>query len=350
MITEVSVKMNEGIHAEGAQSCLFCGTRGKSLAQDLRDRLFDAPGNWNLLRCPKCELNWLNPRPIQAELPKIYRGYHTHAGGDGVPNLHGVREFIRRIVLVPHLGYTAFPTNFLERLLGRALARVGPVREAVELSAMGLEGPPAGKLLDVGCGNGRLLALMQELGWEAVGVEPDEEAVKVARVQFGLSVFHGTLEQVHFPGASFDAVTMHHVIEHVSDPFRLLGECRRILRVGGRLAIVTPNGESLGRRFFGSDWRGWEVPRHFFVFSAKALGQLTERAGFRLTKLRTTARTSRWMWAASLLIRRDGALPGGSPTSQSLWLRAGGLAFQAIEECLCRVGDFGEELVLIARK
>jgi hypothetical protein len=53
---------------------------------------------------------------------------------------------------------------------------------------------------------------------------------------------------------------------------------------------------------------------------------------------------------ASRLIRRNGALPGGSPKEQHLWLRLEGLAFQTLEHRLCWLRDAGEEVVLIATK
>ena len=207
-----------------------------------------------------------------------------------------------------------------------------------------------GRLLDVGCGNGRFLAQMRKLGWEVVGVEPDPEAVRIAKERFGLEVFQGTLEEAGFPDNSFDAITMNHVIEHVPDPIRLLAECRRVLKPGGKLVVVTPNIWSLGRRLFGEHWRGWEVPRHLFLFSPKSLRTCAERAGLVVQNLRTTSKGARFIWAASWLIRRDGKLPGGSPQRVGLWLRLEGLAFWAVEYMLCRVGPFGEEIVVEAVK
>jgi len=46
---------NDGVRTEDARSCLLCSDEGGILYSDLRDRLFDAPGNWSLMRCPKCQ-------------------------------------------------------------------------------------------------------------------------------------------------------------------------------------------------------------------------------------------------------------------------------------------------------
>lgn len=86
---------------------------------------------------------------------------------------------------------------------------------------------------------------------EVMGVEPDQEAVRIAREQFRLEIFQGTLEEARFPDDNFDAITLNHVIEHVTDPISLLTECRRILKPVGKLVVVTPNIWSPGARLFG---------------------------------------------------------------------------------------------------
>lgn len=193
---------------------------------------------------------------------------------------------------------------------------------------MWLNGSRPGKLLDVGCGNGRFLAAMQELGWEVVGVEPDGQAAKVAQKQFGFSVHEGILEEIAFPGDAFDAITMKHVAEHLSDPVSTLRECQRILKKGGRLVVAVPNIESLGHRMYQEAWLHLDPPRHLFLFSSPTLRACVEQAGLQVLELRTTACSARYMRAASSLIRKNGVLPGGSPEKQSLGLRLGGWLFR----------------------
>lgn len=86
------------------------------------------------------------------------------------------------------------------------------------------DGARKGRLLDVGCGSGEFLAQMRELGWDVFGVEPDPQAARVAREQFGLTVWPGALAEASFPDGFFDAVTLNHVIEHVADPPWLAAE------------------------------------------------------------------------------------------------------------------------------
>jgi 2-polyprenyl-3-methyl-5-hydroxy-6-metoxy-1,4-benzoquinol methylase len=83
------------------------------------------------------------------------------------------------------------------------------------------------------------------------GIEPDPEAARVATYDRTLPVVVGRLESAHLPPGSFDAITLHHVIEHTQDPLATLKECRGLLKEGGRLVVVTPCVEALGHRVFG---------------------------------------------------------------------------------------------------
>jgi SAM-dependent methyltransferase len=142
-----------------------------------------------------------------------------------------------------------------------------------------------GRLLDVGCGSGEWLASMRERGWNVAGLDFDQDAVRIAK-QSGLEVRSGTLKEQNYASKSFDAVTLHHVIEHVPDPVETLTECARILVNGGQLVLSTPNSASLGHRIFKEYWRGLEPPRHLHIFSGRSLRRVLEQAGFRNISIR----------------------------------------------------------------
>jgi SAM-dependent methyltransferase len=338
-----NIKINDGVQAQDVL-CLLCDNKGKALYQDLRDRLFAAPGIWALLRCPKCGLVWLNPQPIPEDIGKLYSEYYTHGTAPETPAWQNAVVFG---ILNAAYGYKNVRVN---KPLGWLASCLGPLRDIAGGAVMWLNGSRPGKLLDVGCGNGRFLATMRKLGWEVAGVEPDKQAAKVARERFGLDVHEGVLEEIAFPDDTFDAITMGHVVEHLPDPVNTLRECQRILKKDGRLVVTVPNIESLGHRLYREAWIYLDPPRHLFLFSPLTLRACVERSGLQVLELRTTACSGRWIWAASLLIRRNGTLPGGSPKKQSLWLRLAGQAFQALEHGLCWVTDAGEEVVMIATK
>jgi len=339
---------NEGIHVSEARYCLLCGCEGTLLYAGLRDRLFGAPGSWSLMRCPECQLVWLNPQPTPDDVGKLYIQYFTHQKLETPKKaLAGLRKRVKASILSSSFGYEMEGSN---RIMGSVLNCIGPLWEIVGGRVLWLEAGEKGRLLDIGCGNGQFLDRMRQLGWEVVGVEPDGKAVSAARERSELEVFQGSLEEAKFPDRHFDAITMNHVIEHVQDPIGLLKECCRLLKPSGKLVVVTPNIKSVGRRMFDGAWLPWDPPRHLFLFSPQALRASAERAGLVIQDLWTTAKDARWVWAASSLIRRDGALPGGTPEALGPSLRLQGLVFQAIEHGLCGQKGVGEELVLVVTR
>lgn len=102
---------------------------------------------------------------------------------------------------------------------------------------------PDGSVLDLGCGNGALLAEIRQYGsWSLRGVEISSSGVEFARRQ-GLDVTllePGSKLEKHLPPESFDLVISVEVIEHVFDPRTFLGGVLSILRPGGLLLLTTP--------------------------------------------------------------------------------------------------------------
>jgi SAM-dependent methyltransferase len=130
-------------------------------------------------------------------------------------------------------------------------------RDNVDLTARYAAGP--GRLLDVGCGRGLFLQLMQARGWEVFGLDISSVQVREARTAGLANISLGTVEE--YPeGALFDLITLWSVLEHVPQPARSLAACARLLSPGGLLVIAVPNGASLLNRlakvmYFGSAGR-----------------------------------------------------------------------------------------------
>jgi len=199
----------------------------------------------------------------------------------------------------------------LGKRVGRVLSQFPPLREMAAARVMWLEYDSRQRLLDVGCGNGKFLVCMRNMGWKVAGVEPDAQAAAVAQHQYGIQIHPGPLEQAGLPEDSFDVVTMNHVIEHLSEPLATLVECRRVMKNNARLVVVTPNTESWGCRIFGSAWLHWDTPRHLFLFSPQALRACAEQAQLRVEKLFITASLAWETYAASSLFRQGVMLSGG---------------------------------------
>jgi len=226
---------------------------------------------------------------------------------------------------------------------------LGPRRRAaLDLSVRHLARPvgPA-RLLDVGCGNGSFLARMRGLGWKVHGLEPDETAAALAR-RAGIEVLVGTLADARWPEASFRAVTMTSVIEHVHDPGAALTACRRLLAPGGTLHLVTPNANALGAERFGTHWRGLEAPRHLVLFDRGSLARLLDACGY-VDCVFHEHFAGEWFWLVSGAIAR-GVAPDdwrSLPRAVRHALRREG---RAADRRVAREPERAEELVATARR
>ena len=283
----------------------------------MRDRMFDAPGEWALRECSECGLVSLDPRPAPEQLPSFYESYYTHATA---PTVTRAKRLLKRV---------------------QSLTRFG--RETLRAQSMFLDDVATGSVLDVGCGDGSALAFMQQRGWEVAGVEPDATAAAIASKRLNTHIHVGSIRDARFEAASFSAIHLGHVIEHLLDPADTLAECRRVMRSNGRLVILTPNAESLGRKHFGSAWLHWDPPRHIHIFNAKVLTALVEAAGFQVLHAATLTRAAHWAFQASRSIERFGRVwPEGKRAGLTQQLRA--RLFQLREGFT----DAGEELLIVA--
>jgi SAM-dependent methyltransferase len=164
---------------------------------------------------------------------------------------------------------------------------------------------PGERLLDVGCGDGTLLALARGSKFREVhGI--DVAPAVVARAQETCALRLGSLDGVHIkrqdlnesfsvPDGFVDAVTAIAVIEHIFDPYFAIAEAHRVLRDGGHLIIEVPNLVWLPRRLdvlFGrlpvtGEEEGWDGGHlHYFTFDA--VRKVLESSGFQIEYLGCT--------------------------------------------------------------
>lgn len=146
-----------------------------------------------------------------------------------------------------------------------------------------------GSLLDIGCGNGRLLLLAKADGWVAEGIEISPEAAATASALSGAAVRTGT-----FPGGmpvldgKYDLVVLRHVLEHIPDPPGAMAAIGALLSDGGRALFEFPNIDGLDARWRRALRRlhlhrklhpSTYVPGHCCEYCRKSFKALLERSG-----------------------------------------------------------------------
>ena len=349
------------LHTETLDRCPVCASAEASARFVARDKLYGLPGQFAVVECGSCSLLYLAERPaaqsLTAYYPADYYAYKPPAAYslfERTDALAATWYGIKKSILAHHYGYHHFGGNRLVSSLAR-LPLLRPMRRQATFALDLLLHPfvEDGSLLEIGCGSGMYLDLMRALGWRRVaGVDISARAIAQAQASLGLEVYCGELKDAGFADESFDAASLSHTLEHIGEPSALLTELHRVLKPGGRIAIVVPNAESLAARRFGADWFHLDAPRHLVNFTRRSLGIALRRAGFLIETMTTRATGSYEVLLRSELGRAGEVHAGGvALPPQPISRRARALLLSLKERALCGVGlAAGEELLVAARK
>ena len=212
-------------------ACPMCFNRLEPFLRDVSDPVTGL--QFDVLRCVVCGIGVTDPAPDQ-----LQPHYAEYYGGR-----HGITAWIcdnRRIALVTKM------------------AGLGQGR----------------RLLDIGCGEGTFLQAACKRGWEVTGTELSPAPAR----ERGLEVFTSLDECAH--RGPFDCITLWHSLEHMRDPWALIGKIRRLVAEDGLVLIAVPDFAGLQSRTFGSSWLHLDLPRHLYHFTAASMDGLLHQSDF----------------------------------------------------------------------
>lgn len=218
-------------------------------------------------RCNRCGHHFLNPRPSEKSLHQIY------------PPEYGNYSNSQRFS-IPFAVKSKMEFFFLQKLFGK--------------------GNTPKSVLDVGCGDGRLLEIVQSISPPnsiLEGIEISNHASKEARNK-GFTITTGSIEHIDLQENKYDYIFMIQVIEHLHMPNESLLKLRHSLRKGGIIVVETPDTNCLDYRFFKKRyWGGYHYPRHFNLFEKGNLQKIVETAGLKVIHSGNKLQPVHWIWS-----------------------------------------------------
>jgi SAM-dependent methyltransferase len=254
-----------------AARCPFCANPQTTTWCQTRD---EGGEDYFVRMCQACGTAFLWPHPSEAALIRAYAGDYYGAGDTKFnPSVERFRDF--------------FSSSRARRL------------------TRGLEA--GSHILDVGCGDGRLLRSFQRVGrFDLHGIELPGRAAERAAGTPGIQIHLGTLAAANLPAASFDLITLVHVYEHLPEPRDTLDRLANLLRPGGRLFLSFPNITSWQTRVFKGDWFHLDPPRHLSLVPPRVVAShLASRGFLQLDEDHLGVEQNIYGWIQSTLNRCD---------------------------------------------
>lgn len=210
--------------------------------------------SFNIMVCENCNFQFTNPRPNQEEIGKYYKS----------------EDYIS------HSDKSNTPINFLYKL-----ARKYALSSKKKL-INSLTKNKKGRILDYGCGTGYFLKTMKDNGWKTYGIEPNDDARKIASSK---SKVEENIEDLKLKNKKFDVITLWHVLEHIHNLNETMKVLKTILKEKGKIVIAVPNIESYEQSVFEEQWAAYDVPRHLYHFSQDTMNTLILKHGLKIKKI-----------------------------------------------------------------
>lgn len=218
----------------------------------------------DIVKCPKCELEFIYNQPSFEEIKNIYSSDYYKAWG-------------------MESGENTEVASMKKSTFADMLKKILPYKKY-------------GNILDIGTASGFLLEEAKKLGFEPYGVELSEYSSSIAKKKFGDErIYNGILENTPFEENFFDLITMCDFLEHSQNPINILNISHKLLKITtnsnrGYCMITVPNTNSFTHNIMGKKWTQYKF-EHLFYFNKKNIEIMAKKTGFEVVYFKPALKT-----------------------------------------------------------
>lgn len=247
---------------EATLECPICGNQDGNRVFPVREMMIGTGESFEYVECGMC--GHLHIAAIPEDLGRYYAsGYYSY----GVREERGWRGWLKRTRTRALLGDRS--------MLGKVLTAIRLPHYGAWLRKTGLR--QGDRFLDVGCGAGNFIRLLQECGLECTGIDPFRQGDEDTAT--GVKLRERAIEE---ETGRYNGILFSHSLEHIADPRSALGQAANLLLPDGVVIIRIPLADSLAFLRYGAEWFQLDAPRHLHLFTKKSLATLALACGLEI--------------------------------------------------------------------
>ena len=254
--------------------CKICANAKDNRIYQMREMMFGTREIFDYFECRKCGTIQIYEFP---EFGKYYpKDYYSFGSDD---EIYIGKHFRRRMAARFAGKYYLDGKNFIGKYLSEKKEWLRfNFPESLKEKILGINFNS--RILDFGCGNGKLLQNLHYFGFRNL-TGADAFIENDIFYPTGVKIYKRPLTEIE---PFFDLVMLHHSFEHLPDPLETLRETHRIL-AKDRFCLLRIPVVNYAWEKYGVNWVQLDPPRHLFLYTEKSLRLLAEKAGFTVEKI-----------------------------------------------------------------
>lgn len=259
---------------ETTLTCKICGNNAQNKIYVVKEMVTGLREEFEYFECFNC--GCLQLKNIPADISKYYPEDYYSFVFPAVAKENMRENFIKRYLKYKRTSYAIYQKG----IVGRLLSIIKPPPQCL-IPLRKCNATFNSKILDVGCGVGRLLLIFNHYGFKNVqGI--DLYIKRDIIYENGVSIFK---KEIYEMENGYDVITFHHSFEHMTKPLEILKKAYSLLNPKGYVLIRTPTTSSYAWRHYGVNWVQIDAPRHLFLHSLRSIELLASMANLKIKEI-----------------------------------------------------------------